>query len=331
MTGPFSHVYELHHLNHPQLVSNNELLTNSSNLVNSTTPSGYYYRRWIPSRILVVASLALFLWVWFVWIEVQEETEAHQDKNGHSNFSFAYSKWDAFDDEQQVLQASQKQGQEANTTTGTSTNTEPSSFVVSDPPVTAAATLFRNAPIPTLIHLRRNEVDDNNSQSGPSDASDRSINNNNDLSTNPQIYGWTPEMYPNPLLDPVRCSIAFLPEEQQAIMKRAFSNNKGEEEQDGDIPDPLRLCDPDWMLGGMYMEQIAFALRNFSDFFSQPDWDVNVGSTGSINQDDRNNGEEAAQNVTTATSSLVISNSEEHAALSKPRVQLAVATVRKVR
>ena len=29
---------------------------------------------------------------------------------------------------------------------------------------------------------------------------------------NPSLYGWTPDVYPDPLLNPIRCAIAYLPE-----------------------------------------------------------------------------------------------------------------------
>jgi hypothetical protein len=75
---------------------------------------------------------------------------------------------------------------------------------------------------------------------------------------NPQLYGWTPDMYPNPLVDPTRCGIAYLPFE------------KG-------VSKHLKLCDPDWVLGGAYLEDIAFALNNFTDTFGQAqNWEVGV-------------------------------------------------------
>lgn len=254
----------------------------------------------------------------------------------------------------------------------------------------SSKTIFRgNPPIP-LVHLRKSVPhhpseeedsaegregkridDDDDSQSqtsnrehdnpqpqqGPEEQQDGS-----DPSANPQVYGWTPGPYPNPLTDPVRCSIAFLPEEQKAIMnhlahdgtsmttkppmdtktnaaptgasgKEAASD--GDSDDDGDIPEPLRLCDPDWMLGGMYMEQIAFALRNFSDFFSQPDWDVDIGSAG------RTSGNEPSlpstdENKTSVEGSVPAEQEalQGEAPLSEPyvvpRIELGVATVRKV-
>ena len=29
---------------------------------------------------------------------------------------------------------------------------------------------------------------------------------------NPSLYGWTPDVYPDPLVNPIRCAIAYLPE-----------------------------------------------------------------------------------------------------------------------
>ena len=264
-----------------------------------------------------------------------------------------------------------------------------------------AATMFRgNPPIP-LVHLRKSKLhhpseeenssdgiiiddehhhrkhdDDDNGDSDNSQSQTSSREHGNsqpqqelqqqqdglDPSANPQVYGWTPGPYPNPLTDPVRCSIAFLPEEQKAIMKHLAhrgtptttkppinnttnasptgSSNKegisdGDSNDDDDIPEPLRLCDPDWMLGGMYMEQIAFALRNFSDFFSQPDWDVGVGSSG------RMSGKEASlpstdENRTRVEGTVLVEQEpfqgEEpfSEAFVRPRIELGVATVRKV-
>jgi hypothetical protein len=73
---------------------------------------------------------------------------------------------------------------------------------------------------------------------------------------NPQLFGWTPEAYPNPLVNPTRCSTAFLPNQE--------------------LQHNLQLCDPDWVLGEAYMEDIAYALRNFTRTFTNQQWDVGV-------------------------------------------------------
>lgn len=71
----------------------------------------------------------------------------------------------------------------------------------------------------------------------------------------PQQFGWTPQIYPNPLAEPERCMITYLPNPRE------------------------RLCDPDWILGGTYLEQISTSLSNFSYRMSPEDhggWDVVV-------------------------------------------------------
>ena len=67
---------------------------------------------------------------------------------------------------------------------------------------------------------------------------------------NTQMYGWTPAGYPNPLVDPTRCGIDYLP--------------------DVNITLGMRLCDPDWVLGGSALEEIARSLSNFSLTFGYP-------------------------------------------------------------
>jgi len=65
----------------------------------------------------------------------------------------------------------------------------------------------------------------------------------------PEIYGWVPDAYPNPILDPTRCGLSFI--------EKSFSleNNS------------LRLCDPDRVFGGIYLKDIADALNNFTENF----------------------------------------------------------------
>ena len=77
---------------------------------------------------------------------------------------------------------------------------------------------------------------------------------------NPQLYGWMPNFYPDPLKRPTRCAISYLP--------------------DANLTADLRLCDPDWVLGGIYLEQVAFAMKNFSAHFElgqDRPWAVTVG------------------------------------------------------
>jgi len=65
---------------------------------------------------------------------------------------------------------------------------------------------------------------------------------------NTQMYGWTPEVYPNPLVDTARCGIDYLTE-------------------DNNLTCNMRLCDPDWVLGRSGLDDIAKSLYNFSTTF----------------------------------------------------------------
>ena len=71
-------------------------------------------------------------------------------------------------------------------------------------------TLQAQFAIPPLRQYmpRRDEDEDDND------------NNNNDNEEderyhNPSLYGWTPDIYPDPLENPIRCAIAYLPESNQ--------------------------------------------------------------------------------------------------------------------
>jgi hypothetical protein len=107
---------------------------------------------------------------------------------------------------------------------------------------------------------------------------------------NPQLYGWEPTLYPDPLVDPVRCGVAYLPQQTTTTPSEDVSSSSdppppppmpSENETTAAQADPnnnnsnnneesLRLCDPDWVLGGMYLEEIALALSNFSTLYG--DW-----------------------------------------------------------
>lgn len=65
---------------------------------------------------------------------------------------------------------------------------------------------------------------------------------------NTQMYGWTPEVYPNPLVDTSRCGIDYLSEDENLTVN-------------------MRLCDPDWVLGREGLDDIAMSLYNFSTTF----------------------------------------------------------------
>lgn len=324
MAGSYSHVYELYHLDSLQPRSSRssdpmDSLTMATPNDGSSHTLANGYRRWLPSNLMIVLSLSMCLWVCGIMLDHHMQIKRHQYSStrtnaGNANVDFAFFKWDK-EDEFSLLSNGVK---------------DKKAYFSKD----SSSAALLNAPVPTLIHtIRRDEEDDEPDEGNPqSDDGPESSDSSNILSTNPQIYGWTPEMYPNPLLDPVRCSIAFLPEEQQAIMQRVINSDGADHE---DIPEPLRLCDPDWMLGGMYMEQIAFALRNFSDFFSQPDWDVTIGSSTPpppppppppLEDPD----DQAGNNTGSSAAAPMEETEEPPSYFGQPRAELAVATVRKM-
>lgn len=330
MASSYSHVYELYHLDRHQSSS----LRSSAPMdtLRVATPddrvplstSANRYRRWVPSNLMAVLSLSTCLWFCGIMLDHHMQTRRHQYSSmtvdrGDARVDFAFFKW--YEEDELSPPSAEVEDQKAD-----SFATIRQAYILND----SSSAALLNAPVPTLIHtMRRDEEDDPPEEDNPqSDDGPESSDSSTILSTNPQIYGWTPEMYPNPLLDPVRCSIAFLPEEQQAIMQRVVNSDGAEHE---DIPEPLRLCDPDWMLGGMYMEQIAFALRNFSDFFSQPDWDVTIGSSTRPPPPPPLEGpDDQASSNTNSSAAAPMEQTEQPSFFGQPRVELAVATVRKM-
>jgi TPM domain/Prokaryotic RING finger family 4 len=123
---------------------------------------------------------------------------------------------------------------------------------------------------------------DNNPEDDNPDGSDSDGNNKD-------VFGWQPDMYPDPVMDPVQCGIDYLlasSGENQASGESGSHSAKNSSTTSidadqrstmvgGDSPSlsaqflqPLRLCDPDWVLGGMYLEEIANAMKNFSSHFT---------------------------------------------------------------
>lgn len=106
--------------------------------------------------------------------------------------------------------------------------------------------------------------------------------------SNPQFYGWEPTLYPDPAQDSLRCGIAYLSgpdqQDQQGSLSTLASATSAEQPTDATLHSfefatskkatsspsfgHVKLCDPDWVLGGLYLEQIAAALANFSNQFS---------------------------------------------------------------
>eukprot|EP00547_Thalassionema_nitzschioides_P005430 CAMPEP_0194203588 /NCGR_PEP_ID=MMETSP0156-20130528/3308_1 /TAXON_ID=33649 /ORGANISM="Thalassionema nitzschioides, Strain L26-B" /LENGTH=611 /DNA_ID=CAMNT_0038929363 /DNA_START=128 /DNA_END=1963 /DNA_ORIENTATION=+ len=158
-----------------------------------------------------------------------------------------------------------------------------------------------------------------------------------EASPNPQLYGWVPDSYPNPILDPTRCGISFLPEKDLKGINQ------------------LRLCDPDWVLGGIYLEEIADALNNFTGKFychdsnDRNDNDVETDGAEDEDKEEEYRGERSLPRdensfasgerpepsrqlfgQTVRFQTRVLSEEQEKSPFPFPPVQLAVATVRKI-
>lgn len=126
---------------------------------------------------------------------------------------------------------------------------------------------------------------------------------------NPALYGWTPNIYPNPIVNPVRCKIVGIHPPNNTP---TWSSPPSTPAIPPPPPPPLRLCDPDWMLGGLYLEDIATQLYNFSNTFGYlpgNEWDVEVVPNGRQRW---------------------LGNGGKKGPRPLPHVDLAVATVRKM-
>lgn len=95
---------------------------------------------------------------------------------------------------------------------------------------------------------------------------------------NDTSYGWIPEVYPDPTIDPVRCGIAYLLSENPSTGTTAEEERRGglvlganANTTSDDDSSRLRLCDPDWVLGGVYLEDIAQKMKEFSNRFTPRD------------------------------------------------------------
>lgn len=83
------------------------------------------------------------------------------------------------------------------------------------------------------------------------------------LQPDPSLYGWTPEAYPHPLIDPVRCAISGLLAEPEASHPTSLSSPRHDTTRS--TGPPLYLCDPDWVLGGSrVLQDLSVRLRNAS-------------------------------------------------------------------
>ena len=70
--------------------------------------------------------------------------------------------------------------------------------------------------------------------------------------------GWTPQTYPNPRTDPLRCNT------------RDIMDNFG-------LVPNLLLCDPDFALGGTYLAEVASSLLNASSLYGTKGWSQRYG------------------------------------------------------
>jgi hypothetical protein len=143
--------------------------------------------------------------------------------------------------------------------------------------------------------------DDSMTTATTMESESESNSKNANYKQNPHVFGWTPDMFPNPAMDPLRCAISYLhllPRDEDTD-DDAVEDAAGVDAANTTTTPPtkhstktaaavLRLCDPDWVLGGVYLEQIAAGLYNFSNVFrnyneaawddnSDAPWDVAVG------------------------------------------------------
>ncbi|CAB9526497.1 expressed unknown protein [Seminavis robusta] len=347
MTGPYTHVYELHHLyqqQHQQLSSSpseNGVTTNTTSFQRSnrtTIDATYQLWRWPPSHMMVVLALSMSVWIFGIVLDNQSQAEAHffptdvdcDNNKTTGRVHFAFSRWSEEDCDLDEGCFSATDSPMTQSPTAATLNRPSNDFNLNLKMVgsatnkdankgasTPSATFWQSPLVPSFAHVRGAQE-----ESESSSQNQQQQQQQQQPPSEPQVYGWTPDLYPNPLLDPVRCSIAFLPEEQQAIAKRHHGIDEGNDDED----DPLRLCDPDWVLGGIGMERIAFALRNFSSVFSQPDWDVTVASVDASLPPAVEN-DQVADN---ATLPLPTQEEIDRVMLPFPQVQLGVATVRKM-
>jgi TPM domain len=201
-------------------------------------------------------------------------------------------------------------------------------------------------------------------QTSDSDQQLAKSNRPSKINTNPSVYGWAPSQYPNPLHDPLHCAVAYiLPHLTATTAARANETTSAAATPSANT---LRLCDPDWVLGGVFLEDVAAAMTNFSQRFSRQSerdddyevernehWNVEVGPSSRRHrqlQGDHSS-EKIAVPQTNLLRSLVdrgtgkslsfqtlSSDHSRHRALrssldpprSVPTIELAVATVRKM-
>jgi TPM domain len=154
----------------------------------------------------------------------------------------------------------------------------------------------RREPLPGTNQEQHDDDSDDHGSSGqggghegqPSDSEPAKSNRPSKTNTNPSVYGWAPSQYPNPLHDPLHCAVAYI---LPHLTTTATTAARANESTSSPSLNTLRLCDPDWVLGGVFLEDVAAAMTNFSQRFSRQserddddykvdsneDWNVEVG------------------------------------------------------
>jgi TPM domain len=148
---------------------------------------------------------------------------------------------------------------------------------------------------------------------------------------NPALYGWTPNQYPDPIHDPVRCAISYiLPHLQQEQQQNErmndpppsdrmnsptyndhyYNNNNNTNYSKNNDLLQLRLCDPDWVLGGIYLEDVAMALYNFSTAFGihRPQNNDNNSNEDREDKNERNTNTGSISNTNSESSTMTSGN-----------------------
>jgi hypothetical protein len=109
------------------------------------------------------------------------------------------------------------------------------------------------------------------------DATVESSDDTQEQSKSP-LYGWEPTMYPDPIEDPSRCGISYLIDGSN-VGDFEFASTNTARRPPNPVMTNTRLCDPDFVLGGAYLEQTAAALATFSDKFSHPETNIGVDAS----------------------------------------------------
>lgn len=159
-------------------------------------------------------------------------------------------------------------------------------------------------------------------------------NDNSPTESDPQLQGWEPKQYPDPKSEPNRCGIAYLVNTNPLFL---LDENETS----------LRLCDPDWVLGGVYLEQIATSMadfrKRFSSFHYEGNGDFEQADFGQsfseedfgVEYDEDDDDDEGIEKLSNDSKAIVYDAPSSDLAnnfisFEENMVELAVATVRKM-